>query len=120
MYGIPELDFETIVGHHTTQLQVGQFDLQFTLGPIHFNVQSPIEVWKDGALVGAWDAVSWPPSVFYDVMNVEVKGVALADSKKLRIMFENGLEVVLCDDSEQYETMQISVGGRAAGKTYIV
>jgi hypothetical protein len=44
-----ELDLSSVVGKFTTQLRVGQFDLQFTLGPVSFSVQSPIRLLRDGA-----------------------------------------------------------------------
>ncbi len=49
MYRIPkDLDLSQIVGTFTTQLRVGQFDLQFTLGDPHhqvtFAVQSAVNL----------------------------------------------------------------------------
>jgi hypothetical protein len=42
MYRIAkELDLSSIVGQFTTQLRVGQFDLQFTLGRVKFGISSP-------------------------------------------------------------------------------
>ena len=41
MYGIPkELDLSPVLGEFTTQVRVGQFDLQFTFGSVSFAVQS--------------------------------------------------------------------------------
>ena len=52
MYRIPEnLDLSPVVGEFTTQVRVGQFDLQFTFGPVHFAVQSRVNLFRDGEIV---------------------------------------------------------------------
>ena len=111
MYRFPtDLDFSPLVGEFTTQICVGQFDLQFSLGQFRFIVSSPIELLRDGCLIGKWDSVSWPPPAFYDLMNTAVAGAVLLDERTLILRFDNGLEARLVDDSDQYETMQIIVG----------
>ena len=111
MYRFPtDLDLSPIVGEFTTQICVGQFDLQFSLGLFRFIVYSPIELLRDGCPIGSWDSVSWPPPAFYDLMNTAVVGVELLDERTLVLRFDNGLEARLVDDSDQYETMQIIVG----------
>jgi hypothetical protein len=56
MYRIPnELDLSPVVGEFTTQLRVGQLDLQFTFGPVNFAVQSPLTLLRDGSLVARWE-----------------------------------------------------------------
>ena len=56
MYRIPkDLDLSPVVGEFTTQLRVGQFDLQFTFGPVNFAVQSPVNIFRDGKLVAHWE-----------------------------------------------------------------
>jgi hypothetical protein len=120
MYGFPpNLDYASIVGQFTTQICVEPFDLQFTLGDFRFILQSPVNVLREGTVVGAWDAVSWPEPAFYDLMNVPVISVDLPDNRTMIIRFEEGLEAVLVDDSDRYETMQIVVGP-APGAVYIV
>ncbi len=55
MYRIPDkLDLSPVVGEFTTQLRVGQFDLQFTFGPVSFAVQSPVNLFRDGKLIAHW------------------------------------------------------------------
>ncbi len=111
MSGFPsDLDYSSMVGELTTQVCVGQFDIQFSLGDFRFIVQSPINLTRDGISVGGWDAASWPDSAFYDLMNLAVTNVDLLDSRTMRIAFENGLVAELADDSDRYETMQIVVG----------
>ena len=120
MYGIPsDLNYASMIGEFTTQVGVGQFDIQFTIGDFRFIIQSPIHLFKDGIPVGGWDGASWPDTAFYDLMNVAVASVDLPNDKTMRISFENGLVAELADDSDKYETMQIVVG-KAPGVVYIV
>src|SRR4249919_130037 len=120
MYRFPtDLDFSSLVGEFTTQICVGQFDLQFSLGKFRFIVYSPIELLKDGCPIGTWDSVSWPPPAFYDLMGTAVASAELADERTLVLRFENRLEVRLVDDSDQYETMQIIVG-KDPGASHII
>ena len=52
MYRIPkELDLNPVVGEFTTQVRVGQFDLQFTFGTVNFAIQSPTSIFKDHKMV---------------------------------------------------------------------
>lgn len=120
MYGFPSnLDYSTMVGEFTTQVCVGQFDLQFMLGNFRFIVQSPIRLIRDGNLIGGWDAASWPDPAFYGLMNVTVTGVDFPDNKTMRIVFESGLIAELTDNSDRHETMQIIVG-KEPGAVHIV
>jgi hypothetical protein len=120
MYGIPsELNTSSMIGESTTQISVGQFDIQFTLGDFRFIIQSPIALFKDGVRLGGWDGKSWPDAAFYELMNVAVVSVDLPNERVMRISFESGLVAELADDSDEYETMQIIVG-KAPGTVYIV
>ena len=120
MYGIPsDLNYASMIGEFTTQVCVGQFDLQLTLGDFRFIIQSSVDIFKDGIRVGGWDGASWPDAVFYDLMNVAVTGVDLTNDKTMHISFENGLVAQLIDDSDKYESMQIIVG-KSPGVVYIV
>ncbi len=120
MYGFPsDLNYSMIIGEFTTQFCVGPFDLQFTLGEMHFIVSSPIKIFRNEVQVGSWNGARWPDPVFYELMNVPVASVEVPDKQILRISFENGLDAVLSDDSDQYESLQIIVG-KAPGVVYII
>jgi hypothetical protein len=55
VYRVPsDLDLSAIVGQFTTQIRVGQFDVQFTFGPVNFAIQSPVGLIKDGEVIGSW------------------------------------------------------------------
>ena len=112
MYRIPkELDLSSVVGAFTTQIRVGQFDIQFTLGDVSFAVTSPINLYRAGELIGRWTEGKWPDAVFYDVMNTDVTRCEIVSERLIVIAFANGIEMHLVDDSDQYESMQIHFKG---------
>jgi len=112
MYRIPnKLDLSPVVGEFTTQLRVGQFDLQFTFGPVSFAVQSPVNLFRDGKLIAHWEEGRWPEPGFFDVMNVKVKRCEVRNDRLIVLEFENGIAMHLEDSSDQYECMQIYFEG---------
>ena len=112
MYRIPkELDLSPVVGEFTTQLCVGQFDLQFTLGDVTFSVQSPVNLFRKGKLVAHWEEGKWPEPGFYDIMNTDVTRCEVVNDRLIVLEFTNGIEMHLEDSSDQYESMQISFKG---------
>jgi hypothetical protein len=112
MYRIPkELDLSSVVGEFTTQVRVGQFDLQFTFGPVNFAVQSPVKLFRRGEVVARWEEGKWPEPGFFDVMNSNVTRCEIVSDRLIVLEFENGLEMHLEDSSDQYECMQISFTG---------
>jgi hypothetical protein len=115
MYRIPaDLDLSGAVGEFTTQLRVGQFDLQFTLGKIDFMIESPINLVRSGEVIGRWEEGRWPDPQFFDVMNAEVKRIEIRSDRLLVLHFENGIEMHLTDDTDQYESMTIRVEGKGS------
>jgi hypothetical protein len=112
MYRVPlDLDLSKIVGEFATQVGVGQFDLQFTFGPVNFAIQSPVTLSRNGEVVGGWKEGQWPDATFYDVMNSSVIRWEIPDDRRIVIHLANGLAIHLNDDSDQYECMQISFEG---------
>ena len=112
MYRVPlDLDLSKIVGEFATQVRVGQFDLQFTFGPVNFAIHSQVTLSRNGELVGNWKEGQWPDATFYDVLNSSVIRWEIPDDRRIVIHLENGLAIHLNDDSDQYECMQISFEG---------
>lgn len=112
MYRIPkELDLKPVVGEFTTQLRVGQYDIQFTFGPVDFMVESSIKLHRGPVCVAQWEPCRWPDAGFYDIMNVNVVRCEIVGDRRIIIEFETGLEMHLEDDSDQYESMKISFAG---------
>lgn len=113
MYRIPnEIDLSPLVGEFTTQIRVGQFDLQFTFGPVNFTVESPVRVFRDGKLVAQWEPGRWPDPGFYDIMNSKVRRCQIPNDRLIVLELDNGLAMHLEDNSDQYECMQIHVEGK--------
>lgn len=114
MYGIPsDIDLSPIVGEFSTQVRVGQFDIQFSFGSVNFAVQSPVTLIKSGNVVGTWSEGRWPDAAFFDTMNADVLRYEVPTSKDIVIYLENGLEIHLHDSSDEYESMQISIESSA-------
>lgn len=112
MYRIPkDLDLSSVVGEFTTQVRVGQFDLQFTFGNVTFAIQSPVNLFHNGKLVAHWEEGKWPEPGFYDIMNSEVTRCEVVNDRLIVLEFENGLEMHLEDNSDQFESMQITFKG---------
>jgi hypothetical protein len=112
MYRIPkELDLSPVVGEFTTQIRVGQFDLQFTFGVVDFAITSPVNLFRGGELIGHWEEGKWPDAAFYDIMNTEIIRCEIKTDRLIVIPFANGIEMHLTDDSDQYECIQIRFKG---------
>ena len=112
MYRIPNnLDLSPVVGQFTTQVRVGQFDLQFSFGPVNFAVQSQVNLFRDGKLLAHWEEGRWPDPGFYNIMNAEVRRCEVVNDRLILFEFENGITMHLEDSSDQYECMQISFEG---------
>src|SRR5688500_5578037 len=115
MYRIPDdLDLSPVVGEFTTQLRIGQYDLQFTFGSFSFAVQSPVKLLRDGKIVGQWQEGRWPDAAFYDIMNTDVTRCEVVNDRLIVFEFENGVSMHLEDSTDQYESMQIYVDGNTS------
>jgi hypothetical protein len=115
MYRIPkDLDLSPVVGQFTTQVRVGQFDLQLTFGRVNFAIQSPVELFRNGECVASWTEGKWPDPEFYEIMNVVVRRCDVVNDRLIVVEFENGIEMHLEDSSDQYESMQISFEGETS------
>ena len=112
MYRIPkEIDLSKIIGQFITQIHVGKYDLQFDLGDVHFAIQSPIKLFKNGVIIAFWEENRWPEKGFIEVFNLDVINFRIPDDITIIIQFEDNLEMHLSDNSDQYETMQINIKG---------
>ncbi len=110
MYRIPpDLDLSPIVGEFTTQVRVGQFDIQFMFGSVNFAVQSPVKLVRAGEIVGSWNEGRWPDAAFLDLMNANVLRYEIPTDRDIVIHLENGIEIHLQDNSDEFESMQISI-----------
>ena len=112
MYRIPkELDLSPVINEFTTQLRVGQFDLQFSFGTVNFAIQSPVKLFRNGQRFAYWEVGRWPEPGFFDLMNSKITKCEIANDRLIVIELENGLEMHLEDNSDRYECIHISFEG---------
>ncbi len=113
MYRIPkDLDLSAVVGQFTTQVWVGQFDLQFTFGDADFAIETPVNLFRAGELVAHWEQGKWPDPEFYAIMNTQVTRCEVIGDRSIVFEFGNGIAMHLEDSPDQYESMQIRLKGR--------
>ena len=112
MYRVPrDLNLSKLDGQFTTQICIGPFDLQFSIGDVHFVIQSEIKLKKNGEGIAVWKEGDWPSSEFYNVMNIEVESHHIPNDREIAITFKNGYSLHIYDNSDQYESMQIRIKG---------
>ena len=114
-----DLDLSCAIGQCTTQIRVGEFDIQFSLGSANFNIQSAIELRREGVTIGRWKEGHWPDEAFGELLNELVVRYSIPNDRELILSFQNGIQMHLIDDSDQFETMSISIEGDAKGTWYI-
>jgi len=51
---------------------------------------------------------------FYDIMNTEVRRCEVVNDRLILLELDNGIEIHLEDNSDQYETMQIVFDGSSS------
>ncbi|ACV25584.1 hypothetical protein [Kangiella koreensis] len=112
MYRIPkDLDLSKMIGEFTTQIAVGQNDIQLSFGSVTFTIESKIMIIRDGKIIGIWEGANWPTSEFYEIMNVHVVDYKVPGERTIVIVLENNMEIHMHDDSDHYECIQISIDG---------
>ena len=109
-----ELDLSALVGEVTTQIRVGQYDIQFSIGKVNFSIWSPIKIIRDGKEIGNWEENKWPDSAFLEVLNIKVSKYEIRDFKFIALYFENGIEMNFGINDEQFESMSIYIEGESA------
>jgi hypothetical protein len=109
MYRFPkDLNLSPVIGEFITQFRVGQWDIQFTLGKVDFAIQSQITLLENNEQIGQWIEGQWPDPEFIKLFNSEVTEWEIISDQLLVLKFVNGIEMHLTDNSDQYESMQIS------------
>jgi len=113
MHGFPKnLDLSAAIGQETTQFRIGPYDLQFSFGEVSFAVQSQVELWRNSPIIATWQSGEWPSAEFYKALCAAVTSVCIIDNeRRLCIALNNGLELHILDNSDQYESLQIYVSG---------
>lgn len=114
MYGLdPEnVDlFAYLRGGEVQQVCVGTWDLQFKLHPVgHISVWARCEL-RDahGDVADVWDGEqrSQKFCAFIDLLGATVSDVSIDSDTTLRLRFVDGRQLVLFDDSQQYESFRV-------------
>ena len=70
-----------------------------------------MNIFRNGTLVAHWEEGKWPDPGFYDIMNTKVTRCEAVNDRLIVFEFDNGLAMHLEDNSDQYESMQISFAG---------
>ena len=114
MYGLsPDLKIEGMLDHTLTQICVGKYDVQFRFSSGTFiAVQGGARILEDGRTIATWNEEgAWSDLSFQKLLNHDVIGYSVTDSKTLRIDFGDNFVLELLDDSDDYESMQIYPNG---------
>lgn len=113
MYGLDPANIERFAylrSGELIQVCVGVHDLQFHLHPKgHISVWARCEVLNaDGSVADVWgEQRSTGFCAFIDLLGGTVSDVSVDDRTTLRLRFVDGRQLVLFDDSEQYESFSV-------------
>jgi hypothetical protein len=112
MYRIPlDLDLSRLVGSEINQICLGRHDVQFKFsGLCHISTQITVIVKHEDDLISSWNE-NWSTADFQMLLNRKIEGYSIPDDRSLVIVFCGGYTLMLRDDSDQYESMQIWLGG---------
>jgi len=66
---------------------------------------------RDAKLVAHWEEGKWPDPGFYNILNAEVRRCEVVNDRLIVFEFDNGVEMHLEDNLDQYESMQIAFEG---------
>jgi hypothetical protein len=116
MYRVPaNLDLSDIVGAELEQIRLGPHEVQFQFGSgTTICVQSRVTVLRGDSTVSEWnDKSNWSNAAFQVLLARPVLRFSVPNDRVIEIQFAGELSIQLHDDSDQYESMQISRGDMA-------
>lgn len=110
-----DLRLDELVGSEIQQICVGPSDVQFRFDSgTCIAVQSRATLLQAGEMICAWAvAGGWSTSEFQRLFNCTIDGYAVLNDRLLEIRFISGLALQFHDDSDQFESLQIYLGGSA-------
>ncbi len=119
MYGldpISKIEIEGMIDHTLNQICIGKYDVQFRFSSGTFiAVQGGANILESGQSIATWsEEGAWSDLSFQRLVNHDVIGYSIPDSKTLRIDFDDNFVLELLDDSDEYESMQIYPNGEIA------
>jgi hypothetical protein len=106
-----EIDLSCAVGECSTQIKVGKFDIQFSLGKIWFAIMCPIQIFENDKEIGKWEEGSWPDKAFSKVLNVNMAGFEIPNQEFIILRFESGVEMIIRPETGPFESLTIGIEG---------
>jgi hypothetical protein len=108
MHGIPKTtDFSFLLGKIVEQVCLGQYQTQIHLDDANISIECRHVLFvAEGSREIVWD--EFPSEGISKLLGQTLSGVTAGDSGALEFTFSAGDRLSLFDDSEQYESFQIS------------
>ena len=78
-----ELDLSPVINQLTTQICVGQYDVQLTVGTVYFAIWRTITLYREGEEIGKWEENTWPDSAFIELLNVNVASYSTPNKEEM-------------------------------------
>lgn len=117
-----DLDLTVIIGDWLTQISLGRYDLQLRFGKsgVLICIQGSVIVFENEENICEWNhSTNWSSLEFQRLLNQDILGVKVISSNQLNIHFPNSLTLAVCDDSEQFDTVQILFGDKSIPDEFI-
>ena len=112
MYGIPKtIDFSFLLGKMVEQVCLGQYQTQIHLDDANISIECKHTLFiAEGLRKITWERDEFPSEGISKLLGQTLSRVAVEDSGALEFTFSKGDRLSLFDDSEQYESFQITCG----------
>ena len=110
MYRIPpDLDLSFFVGSTLEQVAIGKYDVQFRFDSgASIALQGEATVFLDGTPAAHWsEETGWSTLAFQNLLNHCMLDVRVLTERVIELCFSENVRLQLCDNSDQYESMQI-------------
>lgn len=112
MYGIPKtIDLSFLLGKMVQQVCLGRYETQIRLDDANISIECrhTLFVAQDSQEI-VWERDKFPSEGISKLLGQTLSGVTVEDSGALELTFSQGDRLSLFDDSEQYESFQITCG----------
>src|SRR5579863_1397804 len=113
MHGIPKTtDFSFLLGKMVEQVCLGQYQTQVRLDNANISIECKHTLFvAEGSREMIWERDEFPSEGISKLLGQTLSRVAVEDSGALEFTFSSGDRLSLFDDSEQFESFQITCGG---------
>jgi hypothetical protein len=112
VYGIQKnADFSFLLGKTVEQVCLGQYQTQIHLDDANISIECKHTLFvAEGSREIIWERDEFPSEGISKLLGQSLSRVAVEDSGALEFTFSQGDRLSLFDDSEQYESFQITCG----------